>query len=74
MKNDYREQLDSLHFSEEQKARMVDHLMEAQPVASPRKRTPLRRMAAIGIAAALVLTVGAGATVEIGRASCRERV
>lgn len=67
MKNDYREQLDSLHFSEEQKARMVDHLMEAQPVASPRKRTPLRRMAAIGIAAALVLTVGAGATVAYSK-------
>lgn len=65
MKNGYREQLDSLRFSEEQKAQMVDRLMEAQtqPVIPYKKRTPLRRMAAIGIAAAVVMTVGAGAIV-----------
>lgn len=65
MKNDYREQLDHLYFSQEQKAQMVDRLLhtQAQPAAPCRQRAPLRRIAAIGIAAALVFTMGAGATV-----------
>lgn len=58
--------LDELRFSEEAKSRMVDHLMAAaeqpeQPVAIHRVRR-FPRIAAVGVAAALVLCIGAGAT------------
>ena len=58
--------MDELHFSEEAKNRMVDHLMAAaeqpeQPVAIHRVRR-FPRIAAVGVAAALVLSIGAGAT------------
>ena len=62
----YNSALDELHFSEEAKSRMVDRLMAAaeqpeQPVAMHRvRRSP--RIAAVGVAAALVLSIGAGAT------------
>ena len=46
MSNRYRDSMDRLHFTQEQKQEMVDRLMEAGPVSS----------------------------VQIGRASCRERV
>lgn len=65
MKKEYKEQMDNLHFSQQQKQQMVDRLMAAQePQEIPqRKRRPLHRIAVVGVAAALVLTVGAGATV-----------
>lgn len=62
----YNSALDELHFSEEAKSRMVDRLMAAaeqpeQPVAIHRVRR-FPRIAAVGVAAALVLSIGAGAT------------
>ena len=65
MKKEYKEQMDNLHFSQQQKQQMVDRLMAAQDQQEipRRKRRPLHRIAAVGVAAALVLTAGAGATV-----------
>lgn len=65
---EYTDALDGLRFSDEAKARMVDNLMDAaaqqQPVQQkPRRRAfRLPRIAAVGVAAALVLGIGAGAT------------
>ena len=62
----YNSALDELRFSEEAKSRMVDRLMAAaeQPEQSVAihhvRRFP--RIAAVGVAAALVLSIGAGAT------------
>ena len=69
----YNSALDELRFSEEAKSRMVDRLMAAaeqpeQPVAIHRVRR-FPRIAAVGVAAALVLSIGAGATGE--RRICR---
>lgn len=52
----YRDRMDQLHFTKEQKTQLVDRLMEAaeQPV-SRRNRGRLRRMVTVGVAAALVL-------------------
>ena len=58
----YQDTMDSLHFTPEQKARMVDQLMEASisPIRHPHT---FRRVAVAGVAAALALSVGvAGAT------------
>lgn len=62
----YRDTMEHLHFTQEQKMELVDRLMAAaeQP-ARPRHWSRLRRMAAVGVAAALVLAVGAGATVTL---------
>ena len=62
----YNTALDELHFSEEAKNRMIDRLMAAaeqpaQPVSVHRVRR-FPRVAAVGVAAALVLSIGAGAT------------
>ena len=62
----YNSALDELRFSEEAKSRMVDRLMAAaeqpeQPVAIHRVRR-FPRITAVGVAAALVLSIGAGAT------------
>lgn len=62
----YNSALDELRFSEEAKSRMVDCLMAAaeqpeQPVTIHRVRR-FPRIAAVGVAAALVLSIGAGAT------------
>lgn len=65
---EYTDALDSLRFSDEAKARMVQNLLDAaggqQPVQQkPRKRKfGLPRVAAVGVAAALVLGIGAGAS------------
>ena len=64
--NAYNSVLDELYFSEEAKTRMIDRLMAAaeqpaQPVSVHRVRR-FPRMAAVGVAAALVLSIGAGAT------------
>ena len=67
MSNRYRDSMDRLHFTQEQKQEMVDRLMEAGPVSSVRR--PLRRFAAVGAAAALALSLGvAGATGALGSA------
>ena len=62
----YNSALDELRFSEEAKSRMVDRLMTAaeqpeQPVTIHRVRR-FPRIAMVGVAAALVLSIGAGAT------------
>ena len=62
----YNSALDELRFSDEAKSRMVNRLMAAaeqpeQPVAIHRVRR-FPRIAAVGVAAALVLSIGAGAT------------
>ena len=62
----YNSALDELRFSDEAKSRMVDRLMAAaeqpeQPVTIHRVRR-FPRIAAVGVAAALVLSIGAGAT------------
>lgn len=63
---EYNSALDELHFSDEAKARMVDRLMAAaeqpEPPVSVHRVRRFPRMAAVGVAAALVLSIGAGAT------------
>ena len=66
---EYKIALDELHFSEEAKNHMVERLMERaeQPVPHRVRRFP--RVAAVGVAAALVLSIGAGATGVLKSAS-----
>ena len=62
----YHDTMDQLRFTSEQKENMVDRLM-ASEAASPRRVLPIRRLAAVGVAAALVLSLGAaGATGALG--------
>ena len=64
----YHDTMDQLRFTPEQKEDMVDRLMAAE-AAAPRRVLPLRRLAAVGVAAALVLSLGvAGATGALGSA------
>ena len=72
MSNRYRDSMDRLHFTQEQKQEMVDRLMEAGPVSSVRPLLRFRRFAAVGAAAALALSLGvAGATGALGSAGGR---
>lgn len=62
---EYTNALDGLRFSDEAKARMVENLLDAaqqpaQPVRKAKRRLP--RAAVVGVAAALALGIGAGAT------------
>lgn len=65
---EYTDALDGLRFSDEVKARMVDNLLDAAAQQLPVQQKPRRRafhlprIAAVGVAAALVLGIGAGAT------------
>ena len=59
---EYKDALDELHFSEEAKNRMVERLMERAEQPAPHRVRRFPRVAAVGIAAALVLSIGAGAT------------
>lgn len=69
MSNRYRDSMDRLHFTQEQKQEMVDRLMEAGPVSSVRRPLRFRRFAAVGAAAALALSLGvAGAPGALGSA------
>lgn len=62
----YKDTMDALRFTPEQKTHMVDRLMESTQ-ASPRRPHIFRRVATVGVAAALVLSVGvAGATGVLG--------
>lgn len=73
---EYTEAMAGLKFSDEAKARMVQNLLDAQeqaadnvvPMPRARKRR-LPRIAAVGVAAAVVLTVGASATGVLRSAS-----
>ena len=66
---EYKNALDELHFSEEAKNRMVEQLMERAEQPAPRRVRRFPRIAAVGIAAALVLSIGAGATGVLKSAS-----
>ena len=73
---EYTEAVAGLQFSDEAKARMVQNLLDAQEkaadnvVAMPRgRKRRLPRIAAVGVAAAVVLTVGASATGVLKTAS-----
>lgn len=65
---EYTDALDGLRFSDEAKARMVDNLLGAAAQQQPEQRKTrkrvfrLPRIAAVGVAAALVVGIGAGAT------------
>ena len=65
---EYTDALDGLRFSDEAKARMVQNLLDAAGESAPRQAKPrgrkfgLPRVAAVGVAAALVLGIGAGAS------------
>lgn len=63
MNKEYKDALHELHFSDTQKEQMVDRLMQAQlaPVQPQKKHRPVKRAAAAILAAAAVLTMGAGA-------------
>lgn len=62
MNKAYKDILNQLHFSEEQKVQMVEDLLNAQDhsLVNSRRR-PIKRVLAVVCAAAVVLTVGAGA-------------
>lgn len=69
---EYNAQMDTLRFTAAQKAAMVDRILEGtQGMPSQQRpatrRMPLRRAAVIGVAAALTLSIGAGATVIYNR-------
>lgn len=65
---EYTDALDGLRFSDEAKARMVQNLLDAAGESTPQQAKPrgrkfgLPRVAAVGVAAALVLGIGAGAS------------
>lgn len=66
---EYKNAMDELHFSEEAKNRMVDRLMERAEQPASRRVRRFPRVAAVGIAAALVLSIGAGASGVLKSAS-----
>ena len=69
MKNSYRDAMDALRFTPEQKADMVEHLLSAPAAGKVVRPLRFRRFAAAGAAAALVLSLGvAGATGALGSA------
>ena len=65
---EYTDALDGLRFSDEAKARMVQNLLDAAGESAPKQAKPrkrkfgLPRVTAVGVAAALVLGIGAGAS------------
>lgn len=62
MLKSYRQSMNELRFTREEKSAMVDGLMAAMESPKPKHKViPLRRMAAVGAAAALVLALGMGA-------------
>ena len=62
----YKNTMDRLRFTPEQKEDMVDRLMAAE-TSTPRRVLPIRRLVAAGVAAALVLSLSvAGATGALG--------
>lgn len=69
MKNSYRDAMDALRFTPEQKEQMVEHLLSAPAAGKVVRPLRFRRFAAAGVAAALVLSLGvAGATGALGSA------
>ena len=66
--NRYQDTMNRLRFTAEQKDHMVDRLMASEQSA-PRRALPIRRLAAVGVAAALVVSLSAaGAAGMLGSA------
>ena len=63
MNKEYKDMLNELHFSSEQKEQMIDRLMQqaAQPMPAYKPRRSMKRTVAAVLAAAAVLSMGAGA-------------
>ncbi len=62
---EYRQELDALRYTDEQKAllaRLTAHRAERQAEVPARHRRPIRRVAVLAACAAVLLTVGAGAS------------
>jgi len=62
---EYRQELDTLRYTDEQKAllaQLAAHRAERQEKAPVRRRHPVRRVAVLAACAAVLLTVGAGAS------------
>lgn len=61
----YQNALDKLYFSEGEKEQMINRLLQHDTIktGASHKRWRLPRLAAVGLAAALVFSIGAGATV-----------
>lgn len=66
---EYRQDLDALHFTEEQKSLLAERVSAAVKQAVPRRRHPVRRIVVLAAAAAMALIVGAGAAGGLGTAS-----
>ena len=59
---EYKQAMDSLRFTDEQKKSLAEQALRAAEQAAPRRRKPVWRTALIAAAVAAVLAVGAGAT------------
>ena len=59
---EYRQAMDGLHYTDEQKKLLAEQALRAAGQAAPRRRKPVWRTALIAAAVAAVLMVGAGAT------------
>ena len=66
---EYRQDLDALHFTEEQKSLLAERVSAAVKQAVPRRRHPVRRIVVLAAAAAMALIVGAGAAGGLGTVS-----
>ena len=60
----YRQSLDELHFTREEKNAMVDRLTAGESRGSGKVRS-IRRTVTVGVAAALLMTMGVGAAVTL---------
>ena len=60
----YRQSMDELHFTEEEKLAMVDRLLAGETRKGGKVRS-IRRTVTVGVAAALLLTMGAGAAMVL---------
>ena len=60
----YRQSLDELHFTREEKNAMVDRLTAGEGRGSGKVRS-IRRTVTVGVAAALLMTMGVGAAVTL---------
>ena len=59
---EYKETMDGLHYTDEQKKLLAEQALRATEKAAPRRRKPVWRTALIAAAVAAALMVGAGAT------------
>lgn len=59
--NEYKKQIAQLHFTQEQKDAMTEHLMNAQHKQPKNRRAPWKRAAILAAAAAVTLSIGVGA-------------